>query len=262
LWNPIKITKSIHFILTEYGEGSDLEPVEKDSSGEVRINNVLSLYRELNFPFGFIMTLRNRRSKKGRDVLWGRNHNDKDFVDREVIPKLMDFANLKKLDKDTVGYRYYQLVKDFGIQDLYEQRFTEEESRATSFIDEIRTNASRHALLTHDNWHVLSGYHTDPLGEALVQTITAKCFNLKQAHLVGFFGMIKVMRTTKSFLPFRCWLECLKIAKKIDPAFVFYGPLEFLNKNVHALRKQFNFQKPKIYNEYYQKYNLELSNTH
>ena len=68
----------------------------------------------------------------------------------------------------------------------------------SSFAEEIRANCSRHILLTHDNWHILTGYNTDTLGEALLQTITAKCFNLYQAHLVGFFGMLKVVKETKN----------------------------------------------------------------
>ena len=95
----------------------------------------------------------------------------------------------------------------------------------------------------------------------MLQTITARCFNLYQAHLVGFFGMLKVVKETKSFLPFKAWLECLRLSKQIDKSFVYFGPLEFIEKDVSKLRKQFNIVEPKIYNEYYQKDKLELSNT-
>ena len=266
MWNPIVIGKSINFLLTEFGEGNDLKPETKDENGEVRISYILSLYRELNIPFGPMMTLRNRRTKKGRDVCWGRKHNDPDYIESVVIPKLMDFDYLKSLPKNTIGAGYYRIVKEYGIEDLYNQRFSQEEANKfkgaySSFAEEIRANCSRHILLTHDNWHILTGYNTDTLGEALLQTITAKCFNLYQAHLVGFFGTLKVVKETKSWLPFKAWLECLRLSKQIDSSFVYYGPLEFIEKDVSKLRKKFNIKEPEIYNEYYQKYKLELSNT-
>ena len=265
MWNPIAIGKSINFLLTEFGEGNDLKPETKDENGEVRISYILSLYRELNIPFGPMMTLRNRRTKKGRDVCWGRKHNDPDYIESTVIPKLMNFNYLKSLPVNTIGAGYYRIVKEYGIEDLYNQRFSQEEANKfkgaySSFAEEIRANCSRHILLTHDNWHILTGYNTDTLGEALLQTITAKCFNLYQAHLVGFFGMLKVVKETKSWLPLKAWLECLRLAKQIDNSFVYYGPLEFIEEDVNKLRKKFNIKEPKIYNEYYQKYKLELSN--
>ena len=71
----------------------------------------------------------------------------------------------------------------------------------------------------------------------------------------------KVVKETKSWLPFKAWLECLRLSKQIDSSFVYYGSLEFLEKDIKELRKQYKIPTPKIYNEYYRKYKLELSNT-
>ena len=85
----------------------------------------------------------------------------------------------------------------------------------------------------------------------------------KSDELIGMLlGMLKVVKETKSWLPFKAWLECLRLAKQIDSSFVYYGSLEFLEKDIENLRKEFNIPTPKIYNEYYQKHILELSNTH
>ena len=164
MWNPIAIGKSINFLLTEFGEGNDLKPETKDENGVVRISYILSLYRELNIPFGPMMTLKNRRTKKGRDVCWGRKHNDPDYIESVVIPKLMNFDYLKSLPANTIGAGYYRIVKEYGIEDLYNQRFSQEEANKfkgaySSFAEEIRANCSRHILLTHDNWHILTGYN-------------------------------------------------------------------------------------------------------
>jgi len=253
--NPIKIAKSINHLMTNYGEGIDLQPKEKDEKGNLRIDYVVSLYRELAFPFGFIMTLKNRKTKLGRDVVWGRKHNDKDYVENVVIPKLMDFNYLKKLKPNTVGAHYYNLIKNFGIEDLYNQRFTEEEAKLgqgtiNSFGHDIRSNISRHLLLSHDIWHVLFRYDTKPLGEAMIQTVTARAFNLLPAHLVGFFGAWKMARKTKSNLPWKVWKECLQITKNIDPSFALYSPLEFLEEDIQKIRNRFNIKTAKVYAKY------------
>ena len=92
--NPIKIAKTIKCILTDYGEKLDLRPDEKDNNGELRINYQLVLYRELApLAIPFIRNL--RKSRKGRDILWGREANNIDYVENKVLPKLMDFEYLK-----------------------------------------------------------------------------------------------------------------------------------------------------------------------
>ena len=51
--------------------------------------------------------------------------------------------------------------------------------------------------------------------------------------------MLKVVKETKSWLPFKAWLECLRLSKQIDSSFVYYGSLEFLEKDIKELRKQY-----------------------
>ena len=52
--------------------------------------------------------------------------------------------------------------------------------------------------------------------------------------------MLKVVKETKSFLPFKAWLECLRLSKQIDKSFVYFGPLEFLDKNVLQIKYKDN----------------------
>ena len=184
-WNLVKMYQSTKHLLTTYGEGNDLEPMVDDLTGESRIDHVVSLYREMNIPFGPMMMLKNRVSENGRNIIWGRKWNDREYVEKKVIPTLMNYEYLKSLPANTVGAHYYHLIKDYGIEKLYNQRFKKEERRENSkfdnvynsFSDDIRENASRHLLLSHDIWHVLFRYDTTPMGEAMIQTITARIFN-------------------------------------------------------------------------------------
>tara|TARA_B100000035_G_scaffold82439_1_gene69062 strand:- start:92 stop:949 length:858 start_codon:yes stop_codon:yes gene_type:complete len=256
-WNLIKMGKSIHHLMTTYGEGNDLEPMEKDLTGESRVDHVVSLYREMNVPFGIMMMFKNRVSENGRHIIWGRKWNDREYVEETVIPKLMDYDYLSSLPPNTVGAHYYNLIKDFGIEKLYNQRFKKEEKREgginnlyNSFSDDIRENTSRHLLLSHDIWHVLFRYDTTPMGEAMIQTITARIFNFFPPHLTGFFGTWKMAQKTGSKLPWKVWKECLKLSKGVNKELALYSPIEFLEHDIQEVRDRFNIFTPKVYAEY------------
>ena len=257
-WNLVKMYQSTKHLLTTYGEGNDLEPMVDDLTGESRIDHVVSLYREMNIPFGPMMMLKNRVSENGRNIIWGRKWNDREYVEKKVIPTLMNYEYLKSLPANTVGAHYYHLIKDYGIEKLYNQRFKKEEKRENSkfdnvynsFSDDIRENASRHLLLSHDIWHVLFRYDTTPMGEAMIQTITARIFNFFPPHLTGFFGTWKMARKTKSKLPWKVWRECLKLSKGVNKELALFSPIEFLEQDIQEVRDRFNIFTPKVYAEY------------
>ena len=169
----------------------------------------------------------------------------------------MDYDYLSSLPPNTVGAHYHNLIKDFGIEKLYNQRFKKEEKREggvnniyNSFSDDIRENASRHLLLSHDIWHVLFRYDTTPMGEAMIQTITARIFNFFPPHLTGFFGTWKMAKKTGSKLPWKVWKECLKLSKGVDKELALYSPIEFLEHDIQEVRDRFNIFTPKVYAEY------------
>ena len=246
--NPIKIAKAIKCILTDYGENLDLRPDEKDKNGELRINYQLVLYRELGpLAIPFIVNL--RKSRKGRDILWGREANYVDYVENEVLPKLMDFEYLKALPKNTIGYAYYETVKDIGIEKLYNQRFKEEEMQDDLTVHDVRNNVSRHFLLTHDFHHVLFGYDTKALGEAMIQVVLSRVFKNKIGSVIAFFGTIKACRDANSLKPFKAYFECKRNCKDVDDSFGFMSPLEYLEEDIDSFRKQFLIKNPEIYNE-------------
>ena len=246
--NPIKIAKAIKCILTDYGEKLDLRPDEKDNNGELRINYQLVLYRELApLAIPFIRNL--RKSRKGRDILWGREANNINYVENKVLPKLMDFEYLKGLPKNTIGYGYYQIVKDIGIEKLYNQRFKEEEIQDELAIHDVRNNVSRHLLLTHDFHHVLFGYDTRSLGEAMIQIVMSKILKQKVGSVIAFFGTIKACRDVKSLKPFQAYFECIRNCKDVDSSFAFKSPLEYLEQDLELFREEFLIKKPEIYNE-------------
>jgi ubiquinone biosynthesis protein Coq4 len=242
MWNLIKIGKSLHHLFTTYGEGGPAGYSE-DLQGDARLDHVLVLYREMNVPFGALSAYKLRQTHGGRNVLWGKGFNDREHVESFVLPALMNFDWLKKLAPNTVGAHYYHLVKKWGIEDLYNQRFKPEEKRDglyNSFSDEIRENVSRHGLISHDIWHVLFRYDTSPLGEGCIQTISKYQSHFWPMHIIGFGAAFKEARKMKSWSPIKVWLEAIKLGKQASTKLYEHSPTEFLERDIEEVRKEFN----------------------
>ncbi|REK62019.1 MAG: hypothetical protein DWQ49_03965 [Bacteroidetes bacterium] len=258
MWNLAKLGKSLYHLATTYG--TNARSIDNpDLIGDERLDHVLVLYRELNFPFGLISVHKQRLTKGGRDVLWGRKFNEKDYVENEVLPKLMDFEYLSTLAPNTVGAHYYHLVKDFGIDCLYDQRFKEEENREDhklyhSFSDDIRTNVSRHNLLSHDIWHVLYRYDTSVIGEGMIQTISAYQANFWPMHIVGFGVTLKESIRHRSLMPWKVWKEARKLGRETSAELYWRSPVWFLERDIEEVRNEFNIKPAEVFAEYVRTY--------
>lgn len=258
MWNVAKIGKSLYHLLTTYG--TNARHVDNpDLLGDERLDHVLVLYRELNFPFGLISVHKQRKTKGGRDVIWGRNFNEESYVENTVLPKLMDFEYLSTLPPNTVGAHYYNLVKKFGIEELYNQRFKPEERREESklyhtFSDDIRTNVSRHGVLSHDIWHVLYRYDTSVIGEGMIQTISAYQAGFWPMHIIGFGVALKESYRHKSMMPWKVWNEARKLGKNTSKSLYHRSPIWFLERDIEEVRAEFNIEPARVYAEYVKKF--------
>lgn len=236
--------------MTTYGEDGLGAAENADFNGQHRLDHIVNMYREMNVPFGAIMAAENRKTKAGRDVIWARGDFTEDNFDNVVVPTLMNFEYLKSLAPNTVGAHYYNLVKGWGIEELYNQRFKYSEIRDDKFQDEIRVNLSRHLLLSHDLWHVLFRYDTATMGEAMIQEVTAHLSGFKPPKLVSFFGTWKMARKLKSNLPWKVRKECIELSKKCSRELFFQPQLSLLERDIAEVRKEYNIGVPVVYKRF------------
>jgi|TARA_R110002074_G_scaffold318740_3_gene489146 ubiquinone biosynthesis protein Coq4 len=254
-----------------FGDGANA-----DNNGEHRLDHIVNMYREMNFPFGPLMAIANRKTMAGRNILWGRGKFSSEHFDNVVVPKLMDFDYLKSLAPNTVGAHYYNLIKGWGIEGLYNQRFKHEEMGQGSgwgmlpsdvrrkrdgegpveinWGDEVRVNLSRHLLLSHDFWHVLFRYDTATMGEAMIQEVTAKLSMFKPPRLVSFLGTWKMARKVKSNLPWKVRQECIQLAKDTDRRLFFQDQLSLLERDIQEVRKEYNIGVPVVYKKFVEEF--------
>ena len=255
MWNPIKITKSIKQIMTEYGSNR----IENaDRFGEHRVGSIPSLYREMRFPFGLFLLLKSRKSKLAKSMINGKNQNDKQYVENDVLPILQNSQYLKSLSKKTVGSNYYNIVKNFSLDDLYNQRFKSSEIKEGKSIERLRdkyqSNISRHVLTTHDIWHTLFDYDTNPLGEGMIQLVTGHLLGYAPPKIVGFLITLKVYLETRDIGVWKVYKECKQNIKKCNHEVGYFGATKFLEKDIKDIRLKYNIAKPHLYLEFIKKH--------
>jgi len=249
MWNVSKIVKTTKYLMSIDASGfGDYE--NADMNGQHRLDHIVNMYREMNIPFGPMMALANNKTRAGRDILWARGKFDVDYMDKVVVPTLMNFDYLKSLAPNTVGAHYYHLIKDWGIEDLYNQRFKHEENLNDTLASDVRVNLSRHLLLSHDLWHVLFRYDTATMGEAMIQEVTASLSKFKPPKLVSFFGAWKMARKLKSNMPWKVRKECIQMCKSIDRELFFQPQLSLLERDIQEVRDTYNIGVPVIYKKY------------
>ncbi len=258
MWNLRKITKSINDIIGIYALNE--EQMEEDKLGIP----VTTLYREMQFPFGFQMMGTVARTDFGRDVVWGRKHNDREYVEKTVLPKLTDLDYLKSLPKNTVGATYFEFIRFHGLDALYSQRFKDSEARPIKGFmgvqDNIRTNLSRHVVITHDVLHTLFKYNTHALGEALIQEVTGELLNYKPSKIIGFFVILAVAKRVKDLkATWKVYKECKENLKKVNKELALYSPLEFLESDIGEIRKKFGISKVPLYDAFEKRYHNHLT---
>ena len=254
MWNLKKLFKTGHYLMTTYGEQGLSKDAQADFNGQHRLDHIVNMYRELNIPFGPMMASYNRKTKPGRDIIWGRGDFTPENFDNVVVPTLMDFDYLKSLAPNTVGAHYYNLVKNWGIEELYNQRFKHGEIQDDNFAHEMRVNLSRHLLLAHDIWHVIFRYDTCTMGEAMIQEITAKLSGFKPPRLVSFFGTWKMARKLKSNLPWKVRKECIQLSKECSRELFFQPHLSLLERDIQEVRDTYNIGVPVVYKQYVEEF--------
>lgn len=251
----------MYHLLTTYGEGAPID-YGKDLIGENRLDHVMTIFRELRQPFSLNMVFKLRKKERGRDLLWGRKWNDKEYVENVVIPKLSDLKYLESLAPNTVGAHYAHLVKAFGIEELYNQRFKPEEKGKDlsmpginqDFEEDIRENISRHLLLSHDIIHVLTRYDTSSIGEGMVQVYTSRMTHWWTPHVIAWGTAIKEVRMNGNWDVWPMYKEALRQSKEIDTDLLLYSPIEFLEQDIQEVRDRFNIKVPTEYLKYCRKY--------
>ena len=241
MWNPIKIYKLTKVI---WKRGEDYNHYDEDL--DIAAADVA---REINsqmlFPSNLLVVTKLRSTPRGRDVMWGRNDKSIQYQYEKILPVITNKEIMEKYAPNTVGGHYQHLIKQWSFDELWDRRFQQDVNNGfQGWIDEVRSNISRHIFLAHDFMHVLFRYDTSQLGEACVQELQYVMSRHWGARYLSHVMALKNCYKYKSWEPFRIVREAHKIANGVKDEFWYLNPLEILDMDVDDVRKKYNIGVP------------------
>ena len=117
MYNPIRISRAIKSIFTDYGipermQGHAAKFREQHLAGDDKSTYDAGpiIYQEFSKGPAALLTLVGNTDELGQDCMWEET-NERKYVEEHVIPKLKDHDYLSKLPKGTVGELFTELQK-------------------------------------------------------------------------------------------------------------------------------------------------------
>ncbi len=158
---------------------------------------IFQIYKDIEetrYVYDLFQAVSGRAYRQGFEQL-SQTENGRRILDGEVkIEKILSQRDwLKNLPEETVGYCYYKMVttKNFAVDGLLHAA----KDAGIDINEPTMFEAFRryfiHFEVSHDLWHVLSGYDTDALGEiCLLEFYRAQWpdFGLRLLSLLGMIG--------------------------------------------------------------------------
>ena len=273
--NLSKIWKATSVLINHYGTDREKQIKFTDYNGNERVEAIPTLYRALRFTGNFSLLFKLRSTSEGRDILWGRKFNDPDHVKNVTVKKLSDIEWLQSLPPNTLGGHLGHLFKNFPLEDVYANRYKEEEVINNNSpdlygiyggaVDDIRVNINRYLYLLHDVYHALFRYDTSSMGEAAVQGITYKQVSFFPMRWCGLAIALGVAIQTKSLDPFRVYFESEKLSERAAAKGLWYQDVNvLLERDIEEIRQEFDIGVPVKFKEFCIKYKdkVKLDNIH
>jgi ubiquinone biosynthesis protein COQ4 len=116
---------------------------------------------------------------------------------RDILPLLSDRASLARLPEGSLGRAYLTLVERAGITADGLVTASEESGAEYAMLTPEQAFYARRLRDTHDLWHTVTGYNTDPFGEVCVVAFSyAQTGNLGFAA-IALIGALKIARERK-----------------------------------------------------------------
>lgn len=133
---------------------------------------------------------------------------------RDILPRLCDRDALRQLPEGTLGRRYVTFAENAGITADGLVAASEVVSEEYTTLTEDEALYARRLRDTHDLWHVVSGFSTQPFGEVCVVA-----FSYAQTRNLGFaaialIGALKVAKDSGQSGVLRAAWQAYRIGRR------------------------------------------------
>ena len=163
---------------------------------------------------------------------------------------LSDRKTLESFGADTFASRYLHYLdsESLSVEGVNEAAWEHAPEYMASLKDEYPHIYAIGYMtqLTHDLYHVLTGYGRDPLGEALLLVFTATMTGVRGPAFLGRLAGLRIRYEVPSWPVGRMMAEAVRNARAAED-FPTTNLTEYMHLPINEARRQLNVTRPKLY---------------
>lgn len=204
---------------------------------------------DTRYVFAFFNAVNGRSNEAYYQRFFSSGYGQRFLADPEALGRILtDRATLESHGPGTFAAAYLSYLDEEGLQPLgvHEAAL----ANAPEMMERMRTQwpdlywLHYHGSLTHDLYHVLTGYGRDPLGEALLLVFSGLHTGSRGARLLGALAGLRIRAEIPSWPVGRMMREAVRLARSAkhfptaDLASLLSLPLEDARQAVEIGRPQ------------------------
>lgn len=201
--------------------------------------------------FSFFEAVNGRSQERWFDRFFDSDYGRSVVADRERIGRILtDRATLQSHGGGTFAAAYLHYLDSenlhpTGVFDAHWDQAPDDMAKLRDCYPQLYALTYMMAL-THDLYHVLTGYGRDPLGEAVLLVFTGTQTGSRGSRLLGRMAGLRIRAEIPSWPVGRMVGEAVRLARTSTP-FASVDLLELLPLPLDEARARLNLARPELY---------------
>ncbi len=206
---------------------------------------------DTRYVFAFFDAVNGRSNEAYYDRFFNSEYGKRYMADPEALGRvLLDRETLESYGKDSFAAAYLHYLDSEGLSPLgvHEAAVDVDPERMARMKEHWPQLywLQYHGSLTHDLYHVLTGYGRDPLGEALLLVFSGLHTGSRGARLLGAMAGLRIRSEIPSWPVGKMMKEAVHLAKEAEH-FPTADLASLLPLPLEEARARVNIGKPSIY---------------
>ena len=206
---------------------------------------------DTRYVFAFFEAVNGRSQEDWFDRFFDSEYGRSVVADRERVGRVLtDRETLMSYGRGTFAAAYLHYLDSEGLQpngvfDAYWDQAPDDMANVRDHYPQLYA-LSYMMSLTHDLYHVLTGYGRDPLGEAVLLVFTGTQTGSRGSRLLGRMAGLRIRAEIPSWPVGRMVGEAVRLAQTSTP-FASVDLLELLPLPLDEARARLGLARPDLY---------------
>lgn len=206
---------------------------------------------DTRYVFAFFEAVNGRSQEAWFEAFFGSEYGAGVVADRERIGRVLtDRETLESYGQGTFAHAYLHYLDSENLQPtgVFDAHWAQAPDDMAALRDQYPElyALSYMMSLTHDLYHVLTGYGRDPLGEALLLVFTGTQTGSRGSRLLGRMAGLRIRSEIPSWPVGRMVSEARRLAREAT-VFASVDLLELLPLPLEDARARLNVNRPELY---------------